>query len=59
MSNLANTEMACLDPEGVTEQETAFFAFMRDARTFRLELQIFRSDGAALTFVRQGPQAQD
>ena len=51
---IAITEMACLEPEGVMEQELLFVEFLTDARTFRLadgQLQILRSDGAALTFV--------
>ena len=49
-------EMACLEPEGVMEQETMFVGFLGDAQTFRLSdggLQIVRLDGEALTFVPQ------
>lgn len=56
MGEVASTLMACMDPEGVMEQETTFMEFLTDAQTFRLtdgQLQIFRSDGEALTF---GPQ---
>jgi heat shock protein HslJ len=53
---LAQTEMACLDPEGVMEQETMIMAFLRDAHEFLLadgQLQIIHGDGEALTFVAQ------
>ena len=53
---VAITEMACLEPEGVMEQELLFVEFLTDAQTFRLadgQLQTFRSDGEALTFVPQ------
>jgi heat shock protein HslJ len=51
---LAITEMGCLEPEGVMEQETLFMEFLRDAQSYRLDeerLQIVRADGEALTFV--------
>ena len=56
VSEISFTEMACLEPEGVMDQETTFLEFLGDARTFRLgdgQLQILRSDGEALTFVPQ------
>ena len=56
VGEIAITEMACLEPEGVMEQETISMEVMRDAQTFRLidgQLQIFGSDGEALTFVPQ------
>jgi heat shock protein HslJ len=57
VDEIAITEMACLDPEGIMEQEMVFIEFIRDAQTFRStdgQLQIFRSDGhEALTFVPQ------
>ena len=54
VSDLAWTEMACLEPEGVMEQETLIMGFLADAQTFRFvdgQLQVFQSDGEALTFV--------
>jgi heat shock protein HslJ len=51
---VAITEMACLEPEGVMDQELVFVEFLTDAQTFRLaagQLQVLRSDGEALTFV--------
>jgi len=53
---VAITEMACLEPEGVMEQELLFVEFLTDAQTFRLadgQLQTFRPDREALTFVPQ------
>jgi heat shock protein HslJ len=53
---VAITEMACLEPEGVMDQELVFVEFLTDAQTFRLadgQLQVLRSDGEALTFVPQ------
>ena len=51
---IATTMMACLEPKDIIEQEVKFRKFISDAQTFRLidgQLQIFRSDGEALTFV--------
>jgi heat shock protein HslJ len=51
---IAITEMACLEPEGVMDQELTFVQFLQDAQTFRLtdeQLQIFTSDSEALTFI--------
>ena len=56
VGQIAITEMACMEPAGVMEQELMFVEFLGDARTFRLSdgsLQITRSDGEALTFVPQ------
>jgi putative lipoprotein len=53
-SDLYMTEMACLDPEGIMEQEQKYLEFLGMAQTFRLssgQLQIFASGGEALTFV--------
>jgi len=50
------TMMACVDP-GVMEQEQTFLEYLQDAQTFKLsegQLQIFRSDEKALTFIPQG-----
>jgi len=51
---IASTLMACMDPEGIMEQETMFLAWLQDAQTFWIrdnQLLIFRSDGEALTFI--------
>jgi len=55
INQIAMTEMACLDP-GVMEQEQTFIKYLQDAQNFALSegyLLIFRSDGKALTFVPQ------
>ncbi|MBC8504189.1 MAG: META domain-containing protein [Chloroflexi bacterium] len=52
--NIAITLMACLEPAGIMEQEQAIMQFIWGARTYQLsdgQLQIFRLDGEALTFV--------
>ena len=56
VSAIFTTEMACLEPEGIMEQETMLIEFIQDAQTFRFtngQLLIFRPDGEALTFVPQ------
>ena len=56
MGVIGQTEMACLDPEGVMKQESIIMEFLRDAQEFILtdgQLQIFRSDGETLTFAAQ------
>jgi heat shock protein HslJ len=53
VSAIAITEMACLEPEGVMEQETTFIQLLSDARTLKLtdgQLQTFAGH-EALTFV--------
>ena len=53
VSEIAVTEMACLEPEGVMEQETTFIQFLSDAQTFRFtdgQLQTFAGH-EALTFI--------
>jgi len=50
------TLMACMDPEGVMEQEQIFIQSLQGAQHFTLEdgqLMIFQSDGEALTFTAQ------
>jgi heat shock protein HslJ len=47
------TEMACMDPQGVMEQEQRYLEMLGMAKTFLLsggQLQIFVSGGEALTF---------
>ena len=54
--SIAMTMMACVDP-GVMEQEQTFLEYLQDAQTFLRsegQLQIFCSDGKALTFIPQG-----
>jgi heat shock protein HslJ len=53
MTDLYNTEMACMEPEGVMEQEQEFLELLRDARSFQIvdeHLQIFTAAKEALTF---------
>jgi heat shock protein HslJ len=52
VSEIAITEMACLEPEGVMEQETTFIQLLSDARTLKLtdgQMQTFAGH-EALTF---------
>jgi heat shock protein HslJ len=54
ISEVGSTLMACLEPEGIMDQEQLFTSFLSDAQEYRLDdglLQIFRSDGEALTFI--------
>ncbi len=56
MGEIGSTLMACLEPEGIMEQEQLIMSFLSDAQEYRVDggqLMIFRSDGAALTFVQQ------
>ena len=50
---LMSTLMACVD-SAMMEQETTFMQFLGDAQRFEMidgQLQVFRSDGEALTFI--------
>jgi heat shock protein HslJ len=52
-SDLFNTEMACLDPEGVMEQEQTYLELLRAAQRIELnngELTIFADPQQTLTF---------
>jgi heat shock protein HslJ len=54
LSDLFMTEMACVEPQGIMEQERQYLEMLGMAQTFRLssgQLQIFSSGGEALTFV--------
>lgn len=51
---LASTLMLCTGPEGIMEQEAEFLGSLNEAGRFELaggRLQLFRSDGEALTFI--------
>ena len=52
---LANTEMACAEPEGIMEQETEFLAALQSAATYTVDgdrMDMYREDGArALTAI--------
>lgn len=52
-SQLGMTEMACMEPEGLMEQEQYLLAFLSDGERFELkdgQLFIYRADGEALSF---------
>jgi len=54
VDKLYATEMACLSPEGVMEQEQLFLGYLGEAQRFELvdsQLQISGSGGETLTFV--------
>jgi len=56
VGEIALTTMACLEPQGVMEQENVFMGFLSEAQTFQLSdgrLLIFGLDREALTFVPQ------
>ena len=53
ISELYSTEMACLEPEGLMEQEAYLLEFLGSAVTFSIDagrLIILRPDGEVLTF---------
>ena len=53
-SALYMTEMACMSPEEIMDQEQLFLQYLGDARSFEImngQLQISRSSGETLTFV--------
>ena len=54
MDKMYMTEMACTSPEGIMDQEQLFLQKLGDAQRFEIangQLQIYGSDGEALTFV--------
>lgn len=55
MTDLYNTEMACMDPPGVMDQEMEYLALLRDAVAFEMsegELMIEATSDEVLAFVR-------
>ena len=53
---LMSTMMACTEPDGLMEQEQFLLEFLQSVERWQMEdgqLQLFRADGEALTFVRQ------
>lgn len=53
INELYSTEMACLEPEGLMEQEAFLLDFLGSAQTYSIEegrFLIYRPDGEALTF---------
>jgi heat shock protein HslJ len=54
-NELAATEMACLEPDGIMQQEQAVLGFLREADAFERQgkqLHILRADDAVLVFER-------
>jgi len=54
ISDIYFTEMACMDPEGVMEQEQMYLEWLSDAYKYQISdelLQIFWTGQEALTFV--------
>lgn len=52
---IANTEMACLEPAGIMEQETQYLEILRGATSFRIsdaELEMTGTGGAVLVYSR-------
>jgi len=52
---LANTEMACLEPEGIMEQETEYLQILRAATRFSVadgQLEILADGGGVLVYRR-------
>jgi heat shock protein HslJ len=57
LTDLANTEMACFEPQGIMEQEVEYLSVLRAATGFRLsdgELQLFSAGGGLLVFMQAG-----
>jgi heat shock protein HslJ len=53
-SDIYMTEMACMDPQGVMEQERRYVEMLGMAQTFKVssgQLQIFAAGGEVLTFL--------
>lgn len=53
INSLGNTEMFCMEPEGVMEQEIFYLESLRDAQRYDISdgrLTVFRSDHETLTF---------
>ncbi len=56
VTDLANTEIGCLEPPGIMEQEAEYLSVLRSATSFRVddgELRIAGAGGALLIFARQ------
>jgi len=53
LGNIFWTEMACMDPEGIMQQEQTYLEYLSGVTTFRVsggQLQMTRPDGETLTF---------
>jgi heat shock protein HslJ len=56
MSEITMTLMACLDPEGIMEQEQLYLEYLGKAQTYSMDgdqLAITTSDGISLTYTAQ------
>jgi heat shock protein HslJ len=56
ISQVGATLMACLDPEGIMDQEAAYLSMLVEAESYEFvneQLIILTSDGASLTFTPQ------
>jgi heat shock protein HslJ len=56
ISDVGATEMFCVDPDGIMEQESGYLAALSDAETFQLsgkQLQIVGPTGDTLTYTEQ------
>ena len=54
MDAMFMTEMACMDPQGVMDQERQYLEMLGMAQTFKLsggQLQVFSAGGEVLTFL--------
>ena len=57
ISDVANTEMWCADPEGVMDQEQAFLAALRSAASYRLageQLELLDAAGSVTLVLEPG-----
>jgi heat shock protein HslJ len=57
ISQLYSTEMACMDPEGIMDQEQRFLKALSGAQTFQVatgQLKIFGANREILTFIPKG-----
>jgi heat shock protein HslJ len=55
IEGLGWTEMACMDPEGIMEQEQEIMSLLSDAATFSIQgdrLEIFTTTGNSLVFMK-------
>ena len=57
LSDLYSTEMACMEPEGVMEQEQIFLGILRDASTLQMDseqLTLMDGERRTLVFIKAG-----
>ena len=54
ISELAMTEMACLEPEGIMDQELTYLQYLADAKSYQIEddkLLIYWTDHDAFSYI--------